>query len=167
MRRTTLALVVVLLLACTVAAEAHGPGVRSGVVVGGPRLGARVVPGHPQFHGHFHGHGFVRAFPRPFVFVNPYPYFVAPSTAYVSPPSVYVVQSQSQTYSAPQTMIGGSTYIDMSSGGSGAAGTATMPNVVFFPHGRYELRGDGITMPYVWVWIPNPPSAPPSSGESG
>ena len=32
---------------------------------------------------------------------------------------------------------------------------------VVFPTGRYVLRGDGITMPYTWVWIPNPPTAPP------
>jgi Domain of unknown function (DUF4124) len=32
---------------------------------------------------------------------------------------------------------------------------------VEFPTGRYELRGDGVTSPYQWVWIPNPPSAPP------
>ena len=28
---------------------------------------------------------------------------------------------------------------------------------------RWELRGDGLTVPYRWVWIPNPPSGPPSS----
>ncbi len=36
-----------------------------------------------------------------------------------------------------------------------------MPTVIQYPTGRYELRGDGVTTPYVWVWIPNPPSAPP------
>jgi hypothetical protein len=35
------------------------------------------------------------------------------------------------------------------------------PGVIEFPEGRYELRGDGVTTPYSWVWIPNPPSAPP------
>src|SRR2546428_13029657 len=35
------------------------------------------------------------------------------------------------------------------------------PTVVQYPHGRYELRGDGIQMPYQWVWIPNPPLPPP------
>ena len=30
-----------------------------------------------------------------------------------------------------------------------------------FSTGRYELRGDGMSTPYTWVWIPNPPSAPP------
>src|SRR5262245_59025954 len=29
------------------------------------------------------------------------------------------------------------------------------------PRGRYELRGDGVTTPYVWAWIPNPPPPPP------
>ncbi len=35
------------------------------------------------------------------------------------------------------------------------------PTVVQYPHGRYELRGDGVTTPYFWVWIPNPPPPPP------
>lgn len=38
-----------------------------------------------------------------------------------------------------------------------------MPSVVEYPTGRYELRGDGVTAPYRWVWIPNPPSAPPTA----
>src|SRR2546427_13023419 len=29
--------------------------------------------------------------------------------------------------------------------------------VVEYPHGRYELRGDGIKTPYQWVWIPKAP----------
>ena len=34
---------------------------------------------------------------------------------------------------------------------------------VVFPHGRYVLRGDGVTEPYEWLWVPNPssPPAPP------
>jgi hypothetical protein len=35
------------------------------------------------------------------------------------------------------------------------------PAVVEYSTGRYELRGDGTSMPYTWVWIPNPPAAPP------
>lgn len=35
------------------------------------------------------------------------------------------------------------------------------PSVVYYPHGRHELRADGTR--YYWVWIPNPPT-PPSSG---
>jgi hypothetical protein len=35
------------------------------------------------------------------------------------------------------------------------------PRVVEHPTGRYELRGDGVAIPYVWVWIPHPPAEPP------
>jgi hypothetical protein len=37
-----------------------------------------------------------------------------------------------------------------------------LPSVVEHPTGRYELRGDGVTTPYVWVWVPNPPPDPPA-----
>jgi hypothetical protein len=40
------------------------------------------------------------------------------------------------------------------------------PTVVELPTGRWELRGDGINVPYRWVWIPSPPTAAPS-GSSG
>jgi hypothetical protein len=40
------------------------------------------------------------------------------------------------------------------------------PSVTEYPEGRYELRGDGVSTPYNWVWIPNPPSAPPASMSS-
>ena len=39
---------------------------------------------------------------------------------------------------------------------------APQPTVVQYPHGRYELRGDGVTLAYHWVWIPNPPPPPPA-----
>lgn len=38
-----------------------------------------------------------------------------------------------------------------------------VPTVVQYPHGRYELRGDGVTTQYHWVWIPNPPPPPPAA----
>lgn len=34
--------------------------------------------------------------------------------------------------------------------------------VVRYPHGMYELRGDGVYTAYQWVWIPNPPPPPPA-----
>ena len=34
------------------------------------------------------------------------------------------------------------------------------PTVVYYPQGRYELRGDGVATAYHWVWIPNPPPPP-------
>jgi hypothetical protein len=32
---------------------------------------------------------------------------------------------------------------------------------VVYQHGRYVLYGDGVSRPYQWIWIPNPP--PPGS----
>jgi len=34
-------------------------------------------------------------------------------------------------------------------------------NVVYYPHGRYELHGDGVYTAYQWVWIPNRAAVPP------
>jgi hypothetical protein len=33
-------------------------------------------------------------------------------------------------------------------------GPAPAQNVVSYPEGRYELRGDGASMPFHWLWIP-------------
>jgi hypothetical protein len=35
------------------------------------------------------------------------------------------------------------------------------PTAVEYPHGRYELRGDGVRVGYHWVWIPRVPPPPP------
>ena len=35
--------------------------------------------------------------------------------------------------------------------------------VVEHSDGRYELRGDGISVPHRWVWVPKPPAAPPTA----
>jgi hypothetical protein len=35
------------------------------------------------------------------------------------------------------------------------------PPAVHYPHGRYELHGDGVATPYQWVWIPAVPPPPP------
>ena len=35
------------------------------------------------------------------------------------------------------------------------------PSVIEYPNGRYEQRGDGITTPYTWAWIPKAPPPPP------
>jgi hypothetical protein len=44
------------------------------------------------------------------------------------------------------------------------------PSVVEYSTGRYELRGDGMSIPYTWVWVPNapppPPSAPPATAQA-
>jgi hypothetical protein len=32
---------------------------------------------------------------------------------------------------------------------------------VVYPNGRHVLLGDGVTVAYQWVWVPNPPAGPP------
>jgi hypothetical protein len=46
---------------------------------------------------------------------------------------------------------------------------APTETVIRYPNGRYELRGDGVSVPYYWAWIPvqvatapPPPPAPPA-----
>jgi len=81
----------------------------------------------------------------PAVVVAPPPVYSAPPAAYYAPPPAY---------SAPP-VYGRQAY---------AAPAPAQPTVIQYPHGRYELRGDGIATAYQWVWIPNPPIAPPPPG---
>jgi len=67
-------------------------------------------------------------------------------------PSAY--SAPAPTYSAPPAHVQ-QTY---------AAPAPAQPTVFQYPHGRYELRGDGITTAYQWVWISNPTIAPPPLG---
>jgi Ni/Co efflux regulator RcnB len=90
---------------------------------------------HHHHHRHHHRHH-----ARPFV-----TFYSLPSAVYYtyySPPPVYyappVYQAPPVSYTPP-----------------------AIPRVVEYPTGRYELRGDGVTTPYEWAWIPNPPPAPP------
>jgi hypothetical protein len=155
----TRAVIIALALVALVAGPAfaggrHGHGGRGhGHGHGGHRLHSslptRVVPHHHhRFHGHtFHGHTFHRHGGGFGVFVAPpilgygfSTYGYAPPPAYYPPASIPpVTYAPSPTY-APRPE----------------------QKVVEFPNGRYVLHGDGITTPYRWVWIPNPPPAPPA-----
>ncbi|HKZ06578.1 MAG TPA: hypothetical protein VJU81_14005 [Methylomirabilota bacterium] len=42
--------------------------------------------------------------------------------------------------------------------------TVPPDRVITYPEGRYQLYGDGRSVPYYWVWIPSgsaPPTPPP------
>jgi hypothetical protein len=145
-RGLMLGLVTLALLALTAplahARSATGVRIRIGPPVVVPFVSVR------PFHAH----------PRPFGVVSPYPVYAYPySYPHSYPYSVYV--SPPIVYAAPVYSVG-TTY-------AGALQTvAPMPTVVQYPHGRYELRGDGVTVPYTWVWIPNPPPPPPDPAGS-
>jgi hypothetical protein len=107
-----------------------------------PGFGDRLAPSpfaHTRRFRHpgFHNRGFIGGF-VPF----------ASSTAIVisEPPPVYVGPPVAAVAVPPPVVT---------------APPPPMPTVVEYAHGRYELRGDGVTTPYVWVWIPNPPPSPP------
>jgi hypothetical protein len=41
----------------------------------------------------------------------------------------------------------------------------SVPTLVEFPTGWYQLHGDGVSTPYRWVWIPKPPPVPAAPPE--
>jgi hypothetical protein len=62
--------------------------------------------------------------------------YAPPPSAYYPPPAYYAQPAPQVTYAAPAPPV---------------------QNEVVYPHGRYVLRGDGVTSAYQWVWIANPP----------
>src|SRR5438093_4958159 len=148
-------------------ALARAQGFRNtGPVVGGATLGtnrsvAVPFPRHP-----FVSRPFVRPFVRPF-----FPFAVgavAPAVVYAAPPVYYPPPAYYPPayYDPPASYSPPVSYAPPPSATISVAPAPT-PSVVQFPTGRYELRGDGVSMPYTWVWIPNPPTAaPPAAQES-
>lgn len=83
------------------------------------------------------------------VYYGPYAYPAVP------PPAAYY---QAPTYPAPY-------YAPAPAARPTPIGW-TGPRVVQYPHGRYELTGDGVSVAYAWVWIPSAraPFAPRPDG---
>src|SRR5262249_30928843 len=127
------------------------------------RLARRTPSGHfglgvacppPLYAGAYYG---AAAFYDPPVAYDP-PVPSDPPMAYAQPPVYY----------APQIGSGGVVAVAPVPPAPPAPPT---PNVVEYPTGRYELRGDGITTPYTAVWIRTPPprrpvAPPPPMGRS-
>jgi hypothetical protein len=94
-------------------------------------------------------------------------------SALTAPRVVYAPVAPSPWYGYPVTYVGAPYAVAYYAPGVSASvaatgGTAvawTGSRVVHYPHGRYELRGDGVSVPYVWVWIPN--AAPPVTRHDG
>ncbi len=139
----------------------HGGGVRPG---GGFHHGGAIHHVAPRpFHGgprHFGPRPFVRRVVTTGVIAAPLVYY-APPFAYGSPYSYDAAGYDSPlAYAPPPVSYGPNT------GGALSLAPAPPADVVEFPTGRYELRGDGATAPYTWVWIPNAPTAPPDASPS-
>lgn len=83
---------------------------------------------------------FVSPFGTAVIVPRPFPLFVvsAPPAIVYAPPPVIAVPPPPAVAPSP----------------------LPIPTVIEYPTGWYQLRGDGVTTPYVWVWIPKPPSPP-------
>ncbi len=103
--------------------------------------------GPRHFDHHRRHHGFVH---RP-----AFPFFVGPSLIVDSA----VIAAPPVVYAPPPSYYPPPSYAPPAAYGSPAL--PPVPRVVEFSTGRYELRGDGVYSPYQWVWVPNPPAAPP------
>ena len=82
-----------------------------------------------------------------------------PPVAYAAPPPVYDPSSAygpPPAYAAPPPAYAPPLSQDVQ----------PIEREAVFPTGRYVLRGDGVNVPYTWVWIPNPPTAPPGGAPS-
>ena len=96
----------------------------------------------------------------------------APPVVY-APPAYYAPAYYGWPYpAAPAAYYPARTYAAYPASYAGAAPAATQgwtgPRVVQYAHGRYELRGDGVTVPWAWVWIPNAsPATPNLDGPEG
>jgi Domain of unknown function (DUF4124) len=141
---------------------------------GGPRPhgGRHLVtgpghrPGHVHQHRHFHRPFVPRVYPR-FPYSVPYVY----GTGYYAPPAFYGSSlgygyGLSAGYDPPIAYASPPAYGPPPAYGSPPPVAPTGPRVIEYPTGRYELRGDGNSTPYVWVWIPNAPPPPESAPES-
>lgn len=153
------------------------PALINGGVGGGPRVFG-TLPGprpavnlHQGFGPGFHNHRFFRPFfPFGIVAAAPAVVYAAP---YYYPPAYYPppyydppVYSAPVTYSPPVSYAPPPT--STVSVVPAPPSAPPSPTVVEFATGRYELRGDGVSTPYTWVWIPNPPTSPPvPAGEPG
>ena len=143
---------------------------RGAVAGGGSRAvvngGGRGFVGQPGFahrpgFAHHHHPFFRPFFPFGIVAAAPAVVYAAP---YYYPPPVYYPPPyyDPPAYSAPVVYSPPVNYAPPPSQTiSVAPAPPPSPNVVQFATGRYELRGDGVSTPYTWVWIPNPPTAPP------
>jgi len=81
----------------------------------------------------------------PVVYYAPPPvYYSPPPPSYYGPPPAYAPPPPAPAYAPPVQQD-----------------VQPIQREVVFPTGRYVLQGDGVSTPYRWVWIPNPPTAPP------
>ena len=125
------------------------------------------VRGHPFPNSNFNRSNFNRFrhnrgnFYRPYYYYPYYPYYPYYSSYssnysdYSAPPSYAPQQNYNYSGAPPSGYGAPQSYLDI-------APAPQIEREVFFPEGRYVLLGDGDAAPFRWVWVPNPPTAPPA-----
>lgn len=126
--------------------------------IAGRPMGPRGFPSHPFFNHHFF---------RNQRFAYPYVVYAAPGFGYGygygyggfydDPPAYPDPPAAMLPPASPQTIQ----IVMATPPPAPASSVPPLPNVVQYGTGRYELRGDGVTAPYRWVWVPDPPPGPP------
>ena len=125
-----------------------------------PRHSGRAEFAHRHRH-HHHRQAPVYVIPGTVLVGPPETYFAPPPAAYPPPPMVYaptMIYAPPAPYTPPPT--------GHAPPPPPAPTAPPEPQVVEFDTGRYELRGDGLRERYTWVWVPNPPSAPPGAASA-
>jgi hypothetical protein len=82
--------------------------------------------------------------------------------AYVATPGYYETPDYG-VYDMPDPYAASVAYGQPAMTAAIAPAPPPAPSVVEYSTGRYELRGDGMSVPYTWVWVPNAPPPPPSA----
>ncbi len=89
----------------------------------------------------------------------PYRPAVVVARPVVVPRPVYAAPAGAVTVTRPAPAMPAGT-VAVAPARAASALPASIQTTVVYPHGRYELRGDGVRAAYHWVWIPNAPAAP-------
>jgi hypothetical protein len=111
--------------------------------------------------------------PLTYPYGYPYPYYGYPAyyPAYGYPAYGYPAYTSPVAYQPPM-MYTSRPVVSQPRQAAVQPAPPAQTRVVHYPHGRYELRGDGVTTAYLWVWVVTespgnpslaslPPAAPP------
>jgi hypothetical protein len=129
---------------------------------GYPLPSTAVYPSKQAFP--FPAHGHLRFRPH-FGFTHPIGLYAPAVTYGLSPDPVPQAVTISPVIHVSPTVIVSQPALTQPVPVPAAPAEPSFSTVVEHSTGRYELRGDGVTTPHAWVWIPHPPSAPPSAAQ--
>jgi hypothetical protein len=135
--RSLAALVLVVVLLVGIAAPADACGAGCGVAIGLASfffLNAVLAP---------------LAYP----YAYPYPYYGYPAYEYPAYPAYPAYTYAAPGASQPPMVYASRSGVSQPQQAVAQAAPTAQTRVVHYPHGRFELHGDGVRTAYVWVWV--------------